>query len=226
MVLSSSHRCEKAGYNTEGGLRSLPEGLRGFEIPYAKVLSVAVFLTILTLFLLSRRFIPEVRKPSFLRQEPATVDVPNKGAINPLEECNGGSVHSRLCTRLGGREAYIPGIRQGRVGRWVYQSGYTSLLPPLTPGLMPVLCSFLHLLGEKETLSSAGFPPLPPSQDPSGRHILPLGTPLGGTFSPLRTPLWEAHSPSGPPLGGTFSPSGPPLGVHSPPFRTPFLAQQ
>jgi len=69
-VLRVPRGCEKAAHNLKGGFASLLEGLRGFVLPCTKVLSVPGLLAEIGLFLLGRRFIPEVRGPLFPFQDP------------------------------------------------------------------------------------------------------------------------------------------------------------
>ena len=78
-------------------------------------------LTIIGRFLLGRRFIPEGKRASFLRENPCLVDVPDRTVIGMLEHDGVGSVHHGHGTREAGREAYIHQVhREG-----IYHPGYT-----------------------------------------------------------------------------------------------------
>ena len=64
-TLGSSSGREKAGCILEGGLSTIPEGLRDYGWPCAQRLSVAELLTILGLFPGWRRLFPEEKRGSF-----------------------------------------------------------------------------------------------------------------------------------------------------------------
>ena len=55
---------------------TVPEGLRGFKVPCARVLSVAGLLAFNGLFPGCERFIPEVRMPGFLPVYPFSFNNP------------------------------------------------------------------------------------------------------------------------------------------------------
>jgi len=74
---------ERAGWDTSGGLTSVPEGLGYFCRPCARVLSVAGFFALIAPFPPGEWFIPEVRKSCFLGEEALLFDVTNRTVIHP-----------------------------------------------------------------------------------------------------------------------------------------------
>ena len=116
-TLLGHERCVSAGCNTEGGLTSLPEGLRGFGLPCTKVLSVSELLTVLGLFPPISGFIPEVKEPLFPEHK-------GRRGRSDVKNCHRGVAHggscsvmSRGCTH---RERYTARIYHPGVYREAY----------------------------------------------------------------------------------------------------------